>query len=505
MGMDNAIPGTYFVARDISSLGIREGSPMARRGLRLISLVAIPALVIACTGTSATNTPAASTPVETQAPAPAGVTVVRWFVGLGSGTQPNQIDAQKKFVAAYNAQNNGIYINLEIVPNANAYDILKTEISAGNAPDIIGPVGVRGRNGFSGVFLDLTSEVQKNGYDTSKFPPAMLDFFKQGGDGLVGLPYLIYPAYMFYNKDIFAKFGLANLPTKVGDKWGDKDWTWDTVAEIGKQVTIDSNGKKSTDAGFDANKIVQFGIDFQWWDGRRMASAFGGGSFVGSDGKATIPDAWKAAWKWYYDAMWKFHFAPTGKYISSALLNQGTTVSSGAIAMDAANGWSINSYGTAGKAKFKAWDMGVLPAYNNKVSGPLDADTFTIVKQTAHPDEAFKAMVAIMADKNLQSVYGGMPAATGDQAAWFADFDKQLAAVFPGNKVTWSVLQEMENDPAVPSHEADMPNFLKVINLYGAFYTKLQSQAGLNVDTELTKLQADIQKAFDEAAASPSK
>jgi ABC-type glycerol-3-phosphate transport system substrate-binding protein len=78
--------------------------------------------------------------------------------------------------------------------------------------------------------------------------------------------------------------------------------------------------------------------------------------------------------------MWTSHFAPTGKYISSALLNQGTTVSSGKIAMDAANGWSINSYGTAGKAAFKNWDMGVLPAYNGKVSGPLDADTAKLVR-----------------------------------------------------------------------------------------------------------------------------
>jgi multiple sugar transport system substrate-binding protein len=476
-----------------------------KRGLRLITLAAIPVLVLsACSSTTGTAAPTSTTAAPPSVVAPKGMTVVRWFVGLGSGTQPNQIDAQKTFVKNYNASQSAIYINLEIVPNANAYDILKTELSAGNAPDIIGPVGVRGRNGFSGVFLDLTDEVAKNKYDTSKFPAEMVDFFKQGGDGLVGLPYLIYPAYMFYNKDIFAQQNLPDLPKKVGDQWNGKDWTWDTVAEIGKQVTRDSNGKKPGDAGFDPNKIVQFGIDFQWWDGRRMASAFGGGSFVGSDGKAQIPDAWRAAWKWYYDAMWVSHFAPTGKYISSALLNQGTTVSSGKIAMDAANGWSINSYGTAGKAAFKKWDMGVMPSYNGKVSGPLDADTFTIVKQSAHPDEAFQAMVAIMADKNLQIVYGGMPAATSEQQAWFDSFDATLKDVFPDNTVSWAVLQEMEKYPAVPSHEADMPNFLKVINLYGAFYTKLQSQAGLNVDTELTKLQADIQKAFDEAAASPS-
>jgi len=66
----------------------------------------------------------------------AGRTTVRWFVGLGSGTDNYQIDAQKAFVANYDATNNdGISIQLEIVPNNTAYDVLKTEIEAGNAPD----------------------------------------------------------------------------------------------------------------------------------------------------------------------------------------------------------------------------------------------------------------------------------------------------------------------------------------------------------------------------------
>ncbi len=486
---------------------------MGRRGLRLITLAAIPALVLSACG-STTATPSAAPGASGAAAVPSALvgpttTVVRWLVGLGSaGTQPNQIEAQKTFVKAYNASQSKIYINLEIVPNANAYNILKTEIAADSAPDIIGPVGVPGRNGFAGAFLDLSSEITKFGYDTSKFPAAMVDFFKKDGEGQVGLPYLIYPSFIFYNKVIFAQQNLAVLPKKVGDTWNGQEWTWDTLSTIAAQVTLDSNGRKSTDAGFDATRIAQFGIDFQWADGRRMASCFASGSFVGAGGNATIPDGWKAAWSWYYDAMWKKHFAPTGKYMSSALLNNGSSIASGHVAMAASSGSAINSYGTLGKdgkstAKFANWDIAVMPSYNGETSSPLDAATFTIVKTSAHPDEAFQAMVAIMADKNLQIVYGGMPAATADQQAWFDAFDVNLAEVFPGNKVSWSVMQEMENYPANPSQEADMPNSQKVIKLYSDFYTKLQNAPGLNVDNEITKLQADIQKAFDEAAASP--
>src|ERR1035437_337603 len=106
----------------------------------------------------------------------------------------------------------------------------------------------------------------------------------------------------------------------------------------------------------------------------------------------------------------------------------------------------------------------------------MDADTFTITKASKNPDAAFKAMVAIMADPTLMKVYGGEPAKTADQAAYFTAFDATLAPIFPGNKVTWSVLGEMQTHPPSPattmSIEANMPNFIQASNDYGAFYTK---------------------------------
>jgi multiple sugar transport system substrate-binding protein len=108
-------------------------------------------------------------------------------------------------------------------------------------------------------------------------------------------------------------------------------------------------------------------------------------------------------------------------------------------------------------------------------------------------------MVAIMADPNLMSVYGGEPARTADQDAYFTKFDATLAPIFPTNKVTWSVLGEMVKYPAVPSQEANMPDFNGATNDYGAFMAKLQSKSGLNVATELAKLKTTLQADFDSA------
>jgi ABC-type glycerol-3-phosphate transport system substrate-binding protein len=457
--------------------------------------------------------PEPSEPAVTPTPsmtAPADIcgdaVVVRWFVGLGSGTQPDQIEAEKAFVNGWNAAHcDSVYINLEIVPNADAYDTLKAEIAAGNAPDIIGPIGMGGRNGFGGLFLDLAPLVAEHKTDLSGYEPAVVDYFKDAKDGQVGLPYLMYPGYIFYNKDMFNAAALPDLPHRVGQQYQGKDWTWETLRTVAMQLTLDTNGKNRTQEGFDPNRIVQYGMGFTWADARRIGSCFGGGSFVAADGKtAQIPTAWWYAWNWYYDAMWKDDFAPT-HYSFGFDPVECPNCSASAIgheAMAASWPWAIPSYGTLdveGKstARFSNWDIAVMPSYQGRTSSPLDADTFVIASASQHPDEAYQAMLAIMADPTLKAVYGGMPALESDQPAYFSELDASLAKIFPGNEVDWSVLTEMSKYPALPSHQADMPNATKVINLYSAFLTKLENTRNLNVDQQIARLKEDIQAAFD--------
>jgi multiple sugar transport system substrate-binding protein len=478
---------------------------MGMRGTRLGTLAAVVAFVAsACGSPSASPTPLPSLALPTLAPPNA--TVVRWFVGLGKGNDVDQISAERSFVRAYNASQKEIFISLEVVPSESAAATLKLELANGIGPDIVGPVGVADRDGFNDDFMDLSPEITRAGFDTTRYPSAMVDLFKRADGAQIGLPYLIYPAFVFYNKDLFTKYGLPDLPKRVGEQWNGADWTWDALAGAAALLTRDKTGKKATDAAFDASNIVQYGMDFQWADARSMASCWAAGSFIGADGKAAIPQAWSDAWTWYYDLIWNRHVAPTSKVANSALLNRSSTVASGRVAMAVSWAWAIPTYGSldahgASQAQFGGWDIGVLPSHNGVTSSPIDADTFAIVNGTAHPAAAFKAMTEIMADPSLQAAYGGMPAATSAQAAWFAKQDTLLEPIFPGHKVSWSVLTEMENYPANPSPEADLPNAAAVNAAANAFYARLQGTSGLTMTNEIATLQRQIQKAFDQAAS----
>ena len=474
---------------------------MRRRGLRLVALAAIPALAFgACNATSPTPTAAPATPTPAP-PAGAASGTGRWFVGLDSlGTQTAQVAAEKAFVANYDAVNrDGITIKLEIVPSVAAADVLKTEMAAGNAPDIVGPVGVKGLDGFDGLLLDLTSEIHKNNVELTAYESSVVKFFQGGDIGQIGLPYDITPGYIWYDKDAFTKANLPPLPTTVGEQYQGQTWDWNELAKVAAQLTLDKSGKKSTDHGFDPKNIVQYGMDFQGADARRVASLFGAGSFVATDGKtAQIPALWNDAYTWYYDAVWKGHYVPSGAVESSALLAGGNSQSSGRVAMNAAWGSSIMSIAADAKtSKVKNWDVAVIPSWKGTTTSPMDADAFTITKASKNPDAAFKAMLAIMADATLLKVYGREPAKTADQAAYFTALDATLAPVFPGNEVTWDVLGEMEKLPAVPSPDSNMPAFDQAYSDIGSFFTKLQTTEGLDVNGELTKLQKVLQTDFD--------
>ena len=122
---------------------------------------------------------------------------VRWFVGLGTGSNEDQIPVQDEVVAAFNASQDNIELVVEYVDNASATDILNTQIAGGNSPDIIGPVGVAGRAAFTDAIMDLRPLMEANNYDLSDFDPAMVDFYELENRGQVGLPFGIFPSFIY--------------------------------------------------------------------------------------------------------------------------------------------------------------------------------------------------------------------------------------------------------------------------------------------------------------------
>jgi multiple sugar transport system substrate-binding protein len=484
----------------------------------LFVLVLVFSLLLTACGTPATPAPvvepAAGEPtvapvVPTDVPAvvePAATekTKVRWFVGLGAGSDEPTFAPQQAFVDEFNASQDKIELVLEIVDNDVAYDTLATQIAAGNAPDIVGPTGIRGRDSFKGAWLDLAPMIEKYSYDLSDFDPALVKFNEVKEEGQLGIPFAIYPSFVIYNQDLFDEAGLPYPPAEYGMPYVDengveKEWNVDTVKELAMKLTVDANGQDATSATFDSEQIVQFGWMNQFTDPRGIGTMFGAGSLVADDGvTAQVPENWKAAWKWSYDGYWNSWFIPNGPYGGADFLQGGGgPFSSGNLAMVQLHMWYVAPWALGG-VPF-GWDLAASPSYNGVTTAKLHADTFGILKGSKNQDAAFEVLSYMLSEEHatdLLNVYGGMPARYSLQGDYFATYSE---ANFPGLEINWDIVPASMAYNDNPNHESWMPSFQETTDRYNEFWNYIANTPDLDLDAEIELLVVDLQKIFDAA------
>ncbi len=228
-------------------------SSIPRLGAVLVSLGLVLA---ACGGTTSSGS-------QSGEPSERGtgeVVTIRWFCCLGTGDDGEiQVPVEEAVVDAFNASHPNIKLELEVVDYDSARDAMSVEIAGGNAPDIVGPVGVSGSEAFHGEWLDLTDLIEANNYDLSQFSQGSVEFYNVGGEGQAGLPFAIYPSMLYYHRDAFDEAGLEYPPHAYGEPYvldGEEvEWNMDTMWKLAERLTVDVNGNDATSPDFDPTKI----------------------------------------------------------------------------------------------------------------------------------------------------------------------------------------------------------------------------------------------------------
>jgi multiple sugar transport system substrate-binding protein len=468
------------------------------RALTLATIVGI--IATACGGSVSSSVPSAASSAGAPAPSPAASTAgepvqIEWYVGLGTGENEEQIPVEESVVAAFNESQNAIELKLTVVDNTEASDTLATRIAAGDSPDIIGPIGIRGLQSFGDQLLDIGPLIASSGVDLSGIDPALIDVYNVGGKQ-IGIPMAVYSSFIYYNKSLFEEAGLAEPPHEVGAQYEGKDWTWATVRDLAMKLTVDADGNDATSADFDPAHIVQYGLDAQFTenDARAWSTIFGGsGSAVAADGTtAQWPDSWRTGLQFMYDGIWKDHFIPNETAVDA--LADGNTFQSGRIAMDVVHQWyTCCIYPAEGTPAVTDWDIAVLPAGpDGKVTSKLHADTIGIMDSTANSEAAFQALTFLAASPELITTWGAMPAVESQRAAFFAGLDERFAPL----KIDWNVSSLMLQFPDNPSHEAFMPNFQEADSANKDLGSKIWNDADLDLPAAIDKHVEQLQGIF---------
>jgi multiple sugar transport system substrate-binding protein len=486
----------------------------------LLTLLLAALLVVACGGgaeeaadSGAGDAPAAeeeapaaeeeAPAAEEEAPAASGDrTEVRWFIGLGAGTDEPMFAPQEAVVEQFNASQDEIELVLEIVDASQAYATLATQIAAGNPPDIVGPVGIRGRDFFRGAWLDLQPLIDAENYDLSDFDPALVEFYVDAEEGQLGLPFAIFPSFLSVNYDLFDEAGLEYPPMEYGAPYVNADgeevpWDLDALKEVAMLLTVDANGNDATSPDFDKANIVQFGYYEKWTDFRGAATLFGPGALVDENGNAQVPDHWRDAAKWFYDAQWNEVFYPNGIYDASDVI-AGNGFESGNVAMAHTHLWYHGC--CIGNIDFN-WNLAAMPA-NEFTGGPtakMHADTFGIMKSSDNPEGAWEVLKYFIGEnaEEMTAMYGGMPARLSLQGAYFDTFEETIGVA--DQDINWQVVVDSMAYADNPNHESYMPSPQEANDRYNEFWSLLGQEPDRDVDADIDLLIEDLQAIYDAA------
>lgn len=236
-------------------------------------------------------------------------------------------------------------------------------VAAGTAIDLVKSNPLSMDLDLHGDISDMTTKYK---YDTSKMNPEVLKLMLISGKGkLLGLPNAIASVALFYNKDLFDKFGVPYPTDKM---------TWDDAYELAKRMTRTDGGVQYRGLGINFANVAQMNQLSQ--------------SFVDPNtNKATFNND---NWKLLFNTFGKFFEIPGNTYSTNASKN---FYEDGNTAMFV--GLSGGSYNTASAVN---WDIAALPTFKEKPGvGPgAYIAYYYLTKTSKNRDQAFLTLREIV-------------------------------------------------------------------------------------------------------------
>jgi multiple sugar transport system substrate-binding protein len=431
---------------------------MNRKLFTLVFALLLAFALTACGGgAEEPAAPEGETGGEEEVAAPVEAAKVVIFIGMGTGTDPDQIAAQEALQEEFNNTHDDIEVEFLIVPHEEAPERFLAMLSGGNAPQLVGPNGISTVAQFFDTWADVTPFIEADNLDQSDFygPATELNSYPEK---VVGLPLGLFPSFLYYNEDLFDAAGL-DYPTH---DYNDKSWTMDVLRDLAMELTLDVNGNNAKSPDFDPENIAQWGYDDTWIS----ATGFLAGWDAPNVGRPTTDDyktatanaeEWVYGLNWINQGIWEDYFIPDAAGQEAYYAVGGDPFGGGLVAMFYSHTWFMPE----GLIDLPfEHDVAPLP-FNQKGTrvARIHADTFTIPKEAENKEAAWEVLKWLTSSDHIIDVcliYGCLPA----RESVTEDFTAALAERFPG--LDYDVIFESIDYLDNPNHEAFTPEWGRV-------------------------------------------
>jgi multiple sugar transport system substrate-binding protein len=328
-------------------------------------------------------------------------------------------------------------ISLKLITKNSGHPTITEQVATGDIPDIM-IASVLNLYEFQqlGVFKDMTPLVKKYKFDMKRIDPAIIQEMKTYSDKgeLYGVPFVANFTALYYNKDLFDKFGMS---------YPKDNMMWDQVVDLTRKVTRTVDGIQYR--GLEPENII------------RLASPLGYG-FIDPKTNKSLIEHWKPA----YELLQKIIAIPGNAPAKVKKFDKDPFFKDKTVAMIATTNM-ISRF----KDTDMNWDMVTYPQYpdHKGTFGVAGGRPLMISANSKHPDEAFRVVESVLSDEvqTMRSRAGKVTTLTSLNVlkAFAADLPyvkgkniKASYALKPG----WRVLSEYDDiaNPIVFNHSVEM-------------------------------------------------
>jgi len=393
---------------------------------------------------------------------------------------PEELVSFRPALEAVDAAHPEFAVALETVPQGSEVERVTSQLT-GDLPDVLRLQGLNVQRWIRReAFMDLSARIAAASIAPDDFYAGPLDQFRWR-DRVWGLPDTASPEVVFYNKAMFDAAGRA-YPTA--------EWAYEDMRAAALELTLDAEGRHAGEPGFDASSIRQWGwnggLTYFWQN--EFVRALGGDLCANDDcTQMSFTDpATAAAIEWWVTLVRDDHAALYDPYGGSQTGVPGDPFLSGAAAMGSNGYFAIGQLNAAGTI-----DYDIAPpllGVNGERHTPLSTNGYVIGAETAHPDEAWALVQALVAGDFLRATWGEPGHAV---PALIAAADSVLGSADPpANRA--AVLEAMEVGRVFRPHTAS------AFAAFGAtadFFTKLNT-GELSLEEGLAQIEAAANEAL---------
>lgn len=374
-----------------------------------------------------------------------GATTINWWTW-----DDKQAAAYQSCATAFEKANPGITVKISQYDVSDYFTKLTAGFVAGNAPDAF-QNSVQFFQAYAGQnqLMPLDDEIQKTGYDLSRFSVGV-GAWKFTDGKQYGLPLDWAASAIYFNRDMLTKAGYTEQQID-SLTWNPTDGG--SFDKMVAHLTVDKNGVRGDQPGFDKNHVATYGI-----------GVLNSDDFIGQTTWSSMVSTlgWAMGDKPSWPSVFEYddpRFVKTMDYVKSLATrgfmpgfgqftqaNGQSSVSdvdllgSGKVAMETGGSWEAATF-----AKLPSVHVGIAPT----VLGP-DGKTRKVLSNsngnniwagTKHPDEAWK-WVSYMGSAECQTM-------AGKSGSFFPSIPSAMDASAQAMKaqgVDWSVFTQYQKD-----------------------------------------------------------